>query len=217
MNRQLKEIARVIRGLDVNITPNEENELLKIEYQDSPLCVIGTNGIRWNPENATPESRRDLIDKISDEQRNIKEYINAYEKAPPLEAEDLEGGYVLLTEHNGVVLAAKDMNQYGYQFVTWERTYGNKGVVHGNYYNDNYIGAKQNFAVRSGLVDEQRIFSDEQMKDIYRALDYYRCQNSDITIKQEEAVKDLMEKIECALPGAEAEELSSKNDGMAMS
>ena len=215
MNRQLKELARVIRGLGLNITPDEEKELLEVDYQGSPLCTIGINGLRFIPENAKPESRRDLIDKISDKQREIREYINAYENAPPLKAEDLEDGYKLLAEYNRVVLAVKDMDQHGYKFVTWDRTYGNTGLTLGHYVFD-YEAAKQDFAVRSGLADKSRIFTNEQMTDIYRALDYYRYQNPDITVKQEDAVKDLMEKIEYAVPGVESILDTEQSSGMDM-
>jgi len=48
MNRYLKEVARVIRGLGITVSPDEENDLLDVGYQESPLCIIGTTGIRDN-------------------------------------------------------------------------------------------------------------------------------------------------------------------------
>ena len=43
----------------------------------------------------------------------------------------------------------------GNQFVTWIWDYDRTGVSHGHYYEDDFQSAKQDFAVRSGLIPER--------------------------------------------------------------
>lgn len=35
---------------------------------------------------------------------------------------------------------------------------------------DKYMDAKQDFAVRAGLIERQRLFTDEQLTDIYQSM-----------------------------------------------
>ncbi len=100
--------------------------------------------------------------KIKDIARTVSEYCSAYEKAPVLKAEGLPDNYRCLFEFNGTVLAAKN-SEYGFEFVTWDRSYDNQAVCQGNYYKD-YAAAKENFATRSGLINKDKLFSDEQLE-----------------------------------------------------
>ena len=86
--------------------------------------------------------------------RYIYEYCSVCEKAAPLKADGLSGNYRCLSEFNGTVLAAKYNNEYGFEFVTWDRTYDDKSVCQGKYFED-YAAAKENFATRSGLIDNE--------------------------------------------------------------
>lgn len=213
MNRYLSEVSRKISGNGVTVTPDEDAGVIKVLHHNSPLCVIGADGIRYNKDHINTEQKEELLHEIRNQVPNIAEYIKAFENAPPLAAEGLEEGYCLIAEHNRVVLAGKDMGKYGYQFVTWGRTYGDTGLTHGHYMNDNYPAAKEDFVVRSGLVDSNRMFNEEQLKRVYCALDYYRWQNPDITDKQDTECKDIMEKIEHTVPDADSalhEEQSSE-------
>ena len=53
--------------------------------------------------------------------------------------------------------------------VTWEWDFDRQGVHAGHYFMENYEAAKQDFAVRAGLVERQRLFSDEQLAVIRNA------------------------------------------------
>jgi len=215
MNRYLNEVARVIRGLGLTVKPDEENESLEITDQDSPLCVAHLKGIRFHRDHINTKEKESLLSKIQDHYLTISEYISAYEKSPELKAIGLDDGYRLLAEYNRTVLAVKDHNQYGYQFATWDRTYGDTGLTLGHYTYD-YETAKEEFAIRSGLVSKHKIFEDFQMKDIYRALDFYRNENPDLTIKQDDELKKIMDKIEYAVPDVESVLDTEQSSGMGM-
>ena len=56
-------------------------------------------------------------------------------------------------------VAANDMQSA----ATREWDFDRQGVHAGHYFMENYEAAKQDFAVRAGLVESQRLFSDEQI------------------------------------------------------
>ena len=142
----------------------------------------------------------------------VKEYENAYENSPTLKAEGLDEKFRLISEHGGSVLAVMkyEDERYGYQFATWDYTNDRQGVAHGHYYPTWSFGAnafriaKEDFALRSGLVDRSRYFSDEQLETIHGALN--AALETVDTGAKERALLDIAEQIEEALelePGNE--------------
>ena len=80
--------------------------------------------------------------------------MTTMESAPQLKASGLDGDYRILADFGGTVLAGTP-SKYGVQFVTWDWDYDRTGVVHGHYFMENYDGAKQDFATRSGLIQKE--------------------------------------------------------------
>ena len=96
------------------------------------------------------------------------------EQAPDLKADGLGENYKHLAEFNGAVLAGHP-SRYGVEFVTWEWSYGRTGLWQGHYYDpgsgpNGYLSAKQDFCVRSGLIDQHRLFTNEQLAEVYRCV-----------------------------------------------
>jgi pheromone shutdown protein TraB len=52
------------------------------------------------------------------------------------------------------------------------------------------------------LVSEHKIFSKEQMLDIYRAVNYSMDERADLSFKQEDALKEIKNQIEKTIPSA---------------
>ena len=52
---------------------------------------------------------------------------------------------------------------------------------------ENYAGAKQDFAIRSGLIQKERLFTPEQMTEIYMDFEKYGqdCMENDCVTKTE--------------------------------
>lgn len=79
--------------------------------------------------------------------------------------------------------------------------YGHTGVCHGHYFMENYAGAKQDFAIRSGLIQKERLFTPEQMIGIYRC-----CADSvdgdffELTGEQEKMIRSVQQQIEECVP-----------------
>ena len=83
-------------------------------------------------------------------------------------------------------------------------------MSHGNYYPQNYEGAKQDFATRSGLVDKHRLLSDEQLTEVYRCIHETLDSGYPITTQREKLLRDTAEQIEWAVPDLE-EQVSLSN------
>ena len=81
------------------------------------------------------------------------------------------------------------------------KDYGHTGVCHGHYFMENYAGAKQDFAIRSGLIQKERLFTPEQMTEIYRC-----CADSvdgdffELTGEQEKMIRSVQQQIEECVP-----------------
>ena len=141
--------------------------------------------------------------------KGVSEYCSVYEKSSLLNANGLTGDYRCLSEFNGTVLAAKN-TEYGFEFVTWERTFDGEGVTQGTYYSD-YSAAKENFATRSGLIDKNKIFNVEELENIRKCVNFTARHNGDLKFDDCEELKKLSEKISESLPEpqqSEAPELS---------
>ena len=77
----------------------------------------------------------------------------------------------LLCDFNGYVLAQRDYkvgdNQRS-EYITWQKGQ-NSGVVLGHYYNDLQT-AKEDFTKRSELVPENKMFNEDELAVLYKAL-----------------------------------------------
>lgn len=141
-----KEVSSVLTENDFTVSENKD--CLTVFSDGKEAARIFDNGMISAPDGTSGDAYFE-IKKIAG---TVSEYCTAYEKAAPLKAEDLSGNYRCLSEFNGTVLAAKYNNEYGFEFVTWDRTFDGKAVCQGKYFED-YAAAKENFATRSGLID----------------------------------------------------------------
>ena len=133
------------------------------------------------------------------------EYMTAMERAPKLQATGLEGDYRILADFGDAVLAGHPTER-GVQFVTWEWDFDRQGVHAGHYFMENYEAAKQDFAVRAGLVERQRLFSDEQLAVIRNACAFALEDDATLSYAEEKKLRSVQEQIEVLLPQEEQEQ-----------
>ena len=88
----------------------------------------------------------------------------------------------------------------GAKFVTWEWDFDRQGVHAGHYFMENYEAAKQDFAVRAGLVESQRLFSDEQLAVIRNACEFALEDDATLSYAEEKQLQSVQEQIELLLP-----------------
>ena len=131
----------------------------------------------------------------------VYEYVEAMQGTPILHASGLNEEFHLLADFGGAVLAGREReNGQGYQFVTWTWDYGRRGVSHGHYYEGDFQSAKQDFAVRSGLISKARLFSPKQLTELYRATDFLLEEGPAPEEKQLKAIQEARTKIEYVVP-----------------
>lgn len=178
----------------------EQDGLLPVEWNGLPLCrITGSGTIRYRQEDMVNLDVETACARATDIAGTVKEYMRQMEQSPPLQAMGLQDSYKLLADFNGTVLAGMH-SKYGVQFVTWDRDFNRKGVSHGHYCGSDYEGAKQDFAVRSGLISKHQLFSQEQLIEIYRCCTDALELGFELTHEQENRIKGVQEQIESEMP-----------------
>ena len=120
------------------------------------------------------------------------------DNAPELKATDFNMPYKLLAEFNGVVLGGiEHRSNNTFEFTTW--SYGNNALYHGHYFTD-YEKAKEDFVVRSGLLQSQKLFTDKEMMQIYRCTEDTLNNGYELSGEQIEVLEQVQEKIKESIP-----------------
>lgn len=186
-----------------------EDRLLPIEWNGRRLCqVTESGGIRFRTDDITAPEAEMTRGRVTDIAGVVREYMTLIEQAPYLKADGLGENYKLLAEFNGAVLAGHP-GRYGVEFVTWEWSYGRTGLWQGHYYDpgsgpNGYLYAKQDFCVRSGLMDQHRLFTNEQLAEVYRCVSETLETAYPITPERLRLLEGVAEQIRCAVPNLTA-------------
>ena len=194
--RFLEEIANQLRQNGFTVEPIEDHHL-PVSIEKGRLCRIsGKGSVLYRQENVDNIRAQDALQTVIDTVKMTSEYMAILETAPQLKASGLDGDYRILADFGGTVLAGTP-SKHGVQFVTWNWDYGHTGVSHGHYFMENYDGAKQDFATRSGLIQKEQLFSPEQLTEIYRyCADSVDGEFFELTDKQEEVIHSVQQQIE---------------------
>lgn len=197
---------------------SQEDGLLPVEWDGRPLCLITSAGsVRYRQEDIESPDRELACQRAIDLAAITAEYVDLLAEAPELKADGLGDGYQLLADFNGAVLAGHP-TPYGTQFVTWVWDFDRLGVSHGHYYEGNYQSAKQDFAVRAGLISRAQLFTPEQLTELYRATDYYLETGPEPEVAQIRALQDARTKIEYVVPDLQTrlEHAQTQEQGLQM-
>ena len=197
--RFLREVEQQLlrKELDAKLL---EDGLIHVRWNKQPLCSVDRDGIvRFRPADITgPEVDRQLRTVIQTA-GHVKEYMRIFERAPALKAIVLEDTFKVLADFGDAVLAGQ-LGKKGARFVTWEWDFDRQGVHAGHYFMENYEAAKQDFAVRAGLVERQRLFSDEQLAVIRNACAFALEDDATLSYAEEKQLQSVQEQIELLLP-----------------
>ena len=191
-----------------------DDGLIRVKWNGQPLCSVDRDGIvRFRPADITgPEVDRQLRTVIQTA-GHVNEYMRIFERAPALKAVGLEDTYKVLADFGDAVLAGQ-LGKKGARFVTWEWDFDRQGVHAGHYFMENYEAAKQDFAVRAGLVESQRLFSDEQLAVIKNACEFALEDNATLSYAEEKQLQSVQEQIELLLPQQTQEQRSTMEQTM---
>jgi len=209
----LEEICVRLHRAGFETQPLEDSQM-PVYWNGVPLCrITGKGSVFYRRQDVDTPQAEDALYRVEDIAAKTLEYITAMEAAPQLKASGLDGDYRILADFGGTVLAGTP-SKHGVQFVTWDWDYDRTGVVHGHYFMENYDGAKQDFAIRSGLIHKEQLFSPEQMTEIYRC-----CADSvdgdffDLAAEQEKVIRSVQQQIEDCVPDL-AERIRQQEDAM---
>lgn len=200
--RYYEEVSIHLRKAGFDPQPQEDG-LLPVNWEGSRLCrLTAGGGAQFREEHLERDGGRAAFDRVTGIAATTAEYMRLMETAPHLVAQGLEGDYRLLADFNGAVLAGHP-TRHGAEFVTWEWDYQHTGMWQGHYYGDNFTGAKQDFAVRSGLIPQTMIFPTEQLDDLYRCCEKTRELDETLTFEDEQRIIKAQEHIETIAPGVQ--------------
>ena len=203
--RFLQELERKLlrKELDAKLM---EDGLLHVGWNEHPLCSVDGNGtVRFRPADITGPKVDRQLRTVTQTAVQVKEYMRIFERAPALKAAGLDEDYKVLADFGDAVLAGRSCKT-GAKFVTWEWDFDRQGVHAGHYFMENYEAAKQDFAVRAGLVNEQRLFSDEQLAVIRNACEFALEDDATLSYAEEKQLQNVQEQIESLLPQQEQEQ-----------
>ena len=200
-NKYFAELARRLRAAGITAGHPEKNRLTVLLNNQPVLSVSAGGDVFLLPAGSNQPEAGELYHKVAQTADEVYAYVEAVQTAPLLHASGLSEKFHLLADFGGAVLAGRELeNGWGYQFVTWIWDHDRTGVSHGHYYEEDFQGAKQDFAVRSGLISKAQLFSPEELTQLYRATDYLLDEGPEPEDGQLKALQTSRTKIEYTVP-----------------
>lgn len=200
-NKYFAELARRLRAAGITAGHPEKNWLTVLLNNQPVLSVSAGSDVFLLPAGSNQPEAGELYHKVAQTADEVYAYVEAVQTAPLLHASGLSEKFHLLADFGGAVLAGRELeNGWGYQFVTWIWDHDRTGVSHGHYYEEDFQGAKQDFAVRSGLISKAQLFSPEELTQLYRATDYLLDEGPEPEDGQLKALQTSRTKIEYTVP-----------------
>ena len=200
-NKYFAELARRLRAAGITAGHPEKNRLTVLLNNQPVLSVSAGSDVFLLPAGSNQPEAGELYHKVAQTADEVYAYVEAVQTAPILHASGLSEKFHLLADFGGAVLAGRELeNGWGYQFVTWIWDHDRTGVSHGHYYEEDFQGAKQDFAVRSGLISKAQLFSPEELTQLYRATDYLLDEGPEPEDGQLKALQTSRTKIEYTVP-----------------
>ena len=200
-NKYFAELARRLRAAGITADHPEKNRLTVLLNNQPVLSVSAGSDVFLLPAGSNQPEAGELYHKVAQTADEVYAYVEAVQTAPLLHASGLSEKFHLLADFGGAVLAGRELeNGWGYQFVTWIWDHDRAGVSHGHYYEEDFQGAKQDFAVRSGLISKAQLFLPEELTQLYRATDYLLDEGPEPEDGQLKALQTSRTKIEYTVP-----------------
>jgi len=199
--KYLSEAGHRLRRAGFTVQP-EHMGLLPVEKDAHRICNVNVHGnVSYDPDHVRRNSLEDALDQVRCIADETLTYTKQMAVAPPLVANGLSGDYRLLAEFDNIVLAGHEREGgYGVEFVTWERVQDGTSLWDGHYYDNDYAAAKQDFAVRSGLIPSGLLFTQDQLAVIFDAAQNMVALDLVSNPEQEKLLEQIMEQVEEVVP-----------------
>ena len=192
------------KGLSIR-PPSSPDYVADIYHREKPIAFYSKqDAIIQNPFVAVDEKQ---IARLQSLAKNTARACGICSEKPYDDAlaGKEQGGVVKINEHNGVVLACKQHPLFDYVLSTYRKDteHGNAAIQRRYFYNKE--AAFEDFALRSGLVDEKKLFSETELKILHSSLVKMRTVDNDLNQDDMDSVAALIDRIEDIVP-----ELSKK-------
>lgn len=180
--------------------PSSPDYLVDIRHRGKVIAFY-TRGdvIMKNPFEEVPDKLIERIEQLALATADVCGICSdqPYEKD---KVEKLANGVVKINEHENVILACKHHPLFGYVLSTYLQDLENNNMPIQRQYFYNKDEAFESFATRSGLVDEKKLFTENELKILHSSLVHMRMDDQESPTEQLEAVGKLIERIEEAVP-----------------
>ena len=198
-----KELLRKLPSFHCEGIFNDKSEVLAVSFDGVIFGCQDKVGYFYghNIADCTDEVN-EAYQLIRNQVELIREYVGLYKVSPQMTVEDVKE-YRKMSEYGDTVLAGKYNTDFGFMFCTWKQNSEKTFVTHGDYSPD-YEYAKLSFAMRSGLVDKNRVFTNDEASNIYRCIDFTKNNNEQLNYEQERELNALAEKLEYGYPHIES-------------
>ena len=207
-----QELLRKLPKLGCEGRMDETDETLYVIYKKEALCWQDRQGfLSYTRETSSPAERDEKLEAAKESAAAIREYAGLYEISPPMEIEGIRE-YRKLAEYGDTILGGMYSEKYGFMFSTWKTNADRSYAVQGDY-SPSYAYAKESFVTRSGLVNENRLFSPQEAADLHAAVEYTRNNYETLSWEQEQRFKSLVEKLNYGYPELETAPPLFKQDG----
>ena len=195
------ELARCLRKQEIDSKIQQDRRLEVFLHGQPVLFVSPKNEVFLLPEMSGNDEAGDLYHEVAQTANEVWDYVEAVQTSNLLSVSGLSEEFHLLADFGGALLAGREREQgCGYQFVTWIWDYHRTGVCYGHYYDNDFTAAKQDFAVRSGLISKAQLFSPEELTELYRGIEYLLENGPEPREEQLKVARTAREKIEYTVP-----------------
>lgn len=186
--------------------PSSPDYVVDIQFKGKTIAFY-TKGdlIEKNPFAEVPEKQMERLWSIARATASLCGICSdqPYEEQ---KVEAMKNGVMKLNEHNGVILACKKHPLFGYVLSTYRQDAQNDNRPIQRQYFYNKEDAFESFAMRSGLVDERKLFTETQLKLIHTGLVKLRTTDDELSDEDMKAVGELVNRVEELVPELHREE-----------
>ena len=200
-NKFFAELSRRLNIDGIESFAIDEKRLEVFLHGQPVIFVSPANDVFLLPVGNKNEEASELYHQVAAVADEVYGYVEAVQKSPLLHAASLNEPFHLLADFGGSVLAGQELDRgQGYQFATWIWDFNREGLIYGHYFQGDFQSAKQDFAVRSGLLSKVQLFSPDELTELYRATDHFLEEGPELDYKQQKAIQEARTKIEYTVP-----------------
>ena len=200
-NKFFAELSRRLNIDGIESSAIDKKRLEVFLHGQPVLFVSPANDVFLLPAGSKNEEASELYHQVAAVADEVYGYVEAVQKSPLLHATSLNEPFHLLADFGGSVLAGQELDHgQGYQFATWIWDFNREGLIYGHYFQGDFQSAKQDFAVRSGLISKAQLFTPEELTELYRAADHFLEAGPEPDSGQLKAIQEARTKIEYTVP-----------------